>query len=160
MFSLGNSSLTKLGFAHPDLIRVIKRAIQITAVDFSVGETIRSVERQKQLVAAGASKTMNSRHLPGSLKLSNAADLHAYVAGQLSWDWPLYFKIADAMRQAARDCSVQIEWGGVWDRRLNDLQGNLENECHQYVSRRKAMYPDRDVFIDGPHFQLPASIYP
>lgn len=108
-FKLSQRSLAKLNGVHPDLIRVVKRAITITEIDFTVTEGRRTVERQKQLYAAGATRTMNSRHLTG-----HAVDLAALVGGKVRWDWPLYAKLADAMTKAAKDCGVLIEWGGDW----------------------------------------------
>jgi peptidoglycan L-alanyl-D-glutamate endopeptidase CwlK len=109
MFRLSQRSLDRLLGVHPDLVRVVKRAIQITAVDFGVLEGVRSVARQKELYDAGASQTLNSRHLTG-----HAVDLGAYVAGEVRWDWPLYHKIAAAMIGAARELDVPLEWGGDW----------------------------------------------
>ena len=126
MYVLSRKSLDRLAGVHPDLVRVVKRAIEITTVDFAVLEGVRSKARQEQLVKAGASQTMNSRHITG-----HAVDLGAYVSGSVRWDWPLYHKIADAMKQAAAELGVPIEWGGDW---------------------RK--------FKDGPHFQLPHKEYP
>lgn len=94
---------------HPDLVRVVRRAAEITMVDFVVTEGLRTLARQKQLVASGASKTMKSRHLTG-----HAVDLAAVVGGKVRWDWPLYAKLAEDMHRAAIDCSVSIEWGGDW----------------------------------------------
>lgn len=94
---------------HPDLVRVVKHAIGITSVDFAVLEGVRSPERQQELVFAGASQTMNSRHLTG-----HAVDLGAYVTGEIRWDWPLYHKIAAAMIHAAAELGVPLEWGGDW----------------------------------------------
>ena len=126
MFVLSKKSLDRLTGVHPDLVRVVKRAIEITTVDFAVLEGVRSKARQEQLVKAGASQTMNSRHITG-----HAVDLGAYVSGSVRWDWPLYHKIADAMKQAAAELGVPIEWGGDWR-----------------------------TFKDGPHFQLPHKEYP
>lgn len=123
---LSESSLKKIDGVHPDLQRVVYRAAEITAVDFIITEGLRTVERQKKLVASGASKTMNSRHITG-----HAVDLAALVDGEVRWDWPLYHKLAEAMKEAARIEGVPIEWGGDWK-----------------------------TFKDGPHFQLPASKYP
>jgi len=125
-YVLGKRSLQRLEGVHPDLVRVVKRAITLTPVDFTVLEGVRTVARQKQLVAAGASKTMNSRHLTG-----HAVDLGAYVGGSVRWDWPLYHKIAAAVKEAARLEGVPIEWGGDWR-----------------------------TFKDGPHWQLPWREYP
>lgn len=125
-YVLGGKSLLKLNGVHPDLVKVIKRAIELTPVDFAVIEGLRTVERQKQLVAAGASKTMRSRHLTG-----HAVDIAPYVEGEIRWDWPLYKKIAPAVKQAAKEVGVPIEWGGDWLR-----------------------------FKDGPHWQLPWKKHP
>ena len=125
MFILGSRSLSRLKGVHPDLVLVVKRAIQLTEVDFSVLEGLRTRTRQLELVRAGASQTMNSRHLTG-----HAVDLGAYVQGKVRWDWPLYHKIAGAMKRAARELEVPLEWGGDWK-----------------------------SYKDGPHFQLPWKDY-
>ena len=91
--------------------------------DFTVIEGIRSLERQEKLVVSGASKTMNSRHLTG-----HAVDIIPYP---VSWDWPLYYPIADAMKSAAKELNVDLEWGGDWT-----------------------------SFKDGPHWQLSWKTYP
>ena len=121
-YSLSRKSLSKLEGVHPDLVRVVKRAIEITDQDFTVLEGLRSRARQKQLVAQGASRTMHSRHITG-----HAVDIAPYP---VSWDWARFYPIADAMKQAAKDEGVSIEWGGDWKN-----------------------------FPDGPHWQLPRGQY-
>lgn len=108
-FQLSERSKRRLQGVHPDLVKVVERAIQITDTDFTVLEGLRTKARQAQLVASGASQTMNSRHITG-----HAIDLGAYVAGQVRWDWPLYNKIAETMKKAAAEVGVPIEWGGDW----------------------------------------------
>jgi len=125
-FKLGKVSLSRLNGVHPDLVKVVHRAIELTEIDFTVTEGLRDVERQKKLLAAGASKTMRSRHLTG-----HAVDLAALVDGRIRWDWPLYDKLAKAMKGAATELNIPIEWGGDWK-----------------------------SFRDGPHFQLPWKQYP
>ena len=126
MFTLGHRSKQRLKGVHPDLVKVVERAIRITTVDFAVLEGLRTPERQKALVEVGASQTLNSRHLTG-----HAVDLGAWVADEVRWDWPLYHKIAAAMKEAAKQVDVPIEWGGDWRN-----------------------------FRDGPHFQLPRKTHP
>lgn len=92
-----------------DLQRVVKRALQICDVPFIVTEGVRDVKRQEALVAAGASKTMNSRHLTG-----HAVDLAPVIAGQVRWDWPPFHDIAKAMKRAAAAEGVPLVWGGDW----------------------------------------------
>lgn len=108
-FYLGHNSRNNLQGVHPDLIAVVKRAIEITEVDFKVIEGLRNLSRQQKLVQSGASKTMNSRHLTG-----HAVDLMALVDGKGRWDWPLYHTIAKAMKQASKELGIPLEWGGDW----------------------------------------------
>ena len=82
--TLSQKSLTKLDGAHPDLARVIKRAAVLSSIDFTVLEVLRTVARQKELVAKGASKTMKSRHLPGADGKSRAVDIAPLDGGQVS----------------------------------------------------------------------------
>lgn len=108
-FFLSRRSYEKLDGVHPDLVSVVEAAIQITIVDFTVIEGMRSLQRQQRLVESGASKTLKSRHLTG-----HAVDLAAYVDGDIRWDWPLYHDIAEAMKHAAQRRNIPIEWGGDW----------------------------------------------
>ena len=126
MFKLSTRSLSRLKGVHPDLVKVVHRAIQISTVDFAVLEGLRTPERQQELVKAGASLTLKSRHITG-----HAVDLGAMVDGKIRWDWPLYYKIAEAMKDAARDLKVSITWGGDWT-----------------------------MFKDGPHYELNRKVYP
>ena len=109
MFKLGKRSIERLQGVHPDLVKVVERAIEMSPVDFTVLEGLRSPERQKTLVASGASQTLNSRHITG-----HAVDLGAWVDNQVDWSWPLYHKIANVMKAAANELGVAIVWGGDW----------------------------------------------
>jgi peptidoglycan L-alanyl-D-glutamate endopeptidase CwlK len=106
---LSQRSLSRLEGVHPDLVRVVKKAAALSDLDFTVLEGLRSVERQKQLVSQGASKTMNSRHITG-----HAVDLAPMIAGEVRWDWPLYHKLAKIVKSAAADEKVPLQWGGDW----------------------------------------------
>jgi len=92
-YKLGNRSLQNLSGVHPDLIAVVKLAISKSKVDFTVLEGIRNINRQRELVKAGKSTTMNSRHLTG-----HAVDLAPWP---ISWEWEGFYPIADAMKEAA-----------------------------------------------------------
>lgn len=109
MFTLSAKSLERLEGVHPDLVKIVKRAIEVTKVDFGVTEGLRTYSRQKQLVSEGKSLTMNSRHLTG-----HAVDLVAYVDGKVSWETTQYKLINDAMQQAAKELGIPIVWGGSW----------------------------------------------
>ena len=152
-YSLGATSRDRLKGVHPDLVRVVERAIRVTPVDFTVLEGLRTKARQAQLVKAGASKTMDSRHITG-----HAVDLGAWIGGAVRWDGPLYYSLAAAMQRAARELNIPIVWGGVWDRRLNELPDDIEAAVAASVRRRKDA--GRSAFIDGPHFELQKAAYP
>jgi peptidoglycan L-alanyl-D-glutamate endopeptidase CwlK len=126
-FTFGARSLQKLNGVHPDVVRVAHRALEISELDFIVTCGLRTIKEQAALVKSGASTTMKSRHLTG-----HAVDLAPIgPKGQVAWDWPLFNKLAAAMKMAAAELKVPLEWGGDWK-----------------------------SFPDGPHFQLPWKDYP
>lgn len=108
-FVFSKRSLRNLEGVHPDLVKVVRRALELTEVDFVVVEGIRTEEKQRQYVEAGASKTMNSRHLTG-----HAVDLVAWVGGTVNWDLVNYEKIAAAVKEAGGELGIPVEWGGDW----------------------------------------------
>ncbi|OWF78896.1 M15 family metallopeptidase [Yersinia rohdei] len=125
-FIFGKASENNLIGVHPDLVKVVRRALELTPIDFKVIEGRRTLERQRELVKAGTSQTLNSRHLTG-----HAVDIVPLPDGKVSWEWKYFYPMADAMKQAAAELGIAVEWGGNWT-----------------------------TFKDGPHFQLPARQYP
>lgn len=137
---LSARDLRRLEGVHPDLVKVVKFAAEITEVEFIVVEGLRSPARQATLYKVGASSTMNSRHLTG-----HAVDIAPVLPFEdadgdgkdddgifgLRWDWPLFHRLGATMKAAAEELAILIEWGGDWQ-----------------------------SFKDGPHFQLPWSAYP
>ncbi len=119
-YALSEKSLKRLDGVKPSLVKVVKRAIQISEIDFVVIEGLRTIERQRYLLSKGATQTLKSKHLTG-----DAVDIAPIVDGKASWDWKYYPLIEKAMKTAAHDLGVSIEWGGDWK-----------------------------SFKDGPHFQL------
>ena len=109
-FTFSRRSRENLRGVHPDLVRVMERAIEISDLDFIVIEGLRTIERQRELVAQGASRTMNSRHITG-----HAVDLLPIGRdGRAAFDWPLYDILAPAVKRAADELGVAIVWGGDW----------------------------------------------
>jgi len=123
MFKLSNRSIKRLRGVHEDLCLVVNQAIILSEVDFFVISGVRTKEEQQILFDNKATGILNSRHLTG-----HAVDLGALVGNKASWAWPHYYLIADAMKEAAAQVNVIIEWGGDWKK------------------------------PDGPHFQLPWSV--
>ncbi|MFU2079364.1 M15 family metallopeptidase [Avibacterium endocarditidis] len=131
-FKFSQRSEESLKGVHKDLVKVVRRALQLSAVDFTVIEGVRSKAKQKRLFAQGASKTMHSRHLTG-----HAVDLVPYP---LDWqDKARFQKISQAMFHAAKELNIPIRWGGDWNQ-----NGKTEDER----------------FYDGPHFELLRAVYP
>lgn len=131
MATLNARSLALLDGVHPDLRKIVMRCAKDSKIDFIVTEGRRTLARQKELVAKGASKTMKSRHLPSADGKSRACDLAVIIGGKARWDWPLYANLAKEMKAAAKAVGVSVEWGGDWK-----------------------------SFKDGPHYQLPWAKYP
>lgn len=102
-------SETNLAGVHPDLVRVMRRALELSEVDFMITEGFRTKQRQEALLREGKSKTMRSRHLTG-----HAVDVAAWIDGKISWNWPHYEVIARAIKQAGAELGVPVEWGGDW----------------------------------------------
>lgn len=134
---LSGADQGKLFGVHPDLVKVVRRAAELTTQPFTVYEGVRTIEREKSLIAKGLSKLKDPRrcrHVPTQCDkglLSHAVDLVPLDNGKAVWDWKLIPAVARAMKAAALECHVTIEWGGDWI-----------------------------TFKDGPHYQLPWKLYP
>ena len=145
---LSSRSREKLSGVKPELAGTVKRALELSPIDFGVTEGIRSLERQKELVARGLSQTMNSKHLTG-----NAVDLVAYLSGRVCWEMSAYDELADAVKQAAKETGVAIRWGGAWQiRDIRLYEGTMEDATNAYIDLRRSQ--GRRPFLDGPHFEL------
>lgn len=125
-FRFSTRSRQRMTGVHPALVGVMEEAIRRSPIDFMITEGLRSPDRQAALVRAGASRTLKSRHLTG-----HAVDVAALVDGKVRWDWPLYARIALAVKAAAHERGVAIVWGGDWP-----------------------------TLRDGPHFELDRRVFP
>lgn len=122
----------RLQGVHPDLVRVVTRAAEITDIPFTVIEGVRTRERQAQLLRQRKTTTMNSRHLTGhAVDLVPLADTDGDGDIEISWRWQDYFRLAPVIKAVAVELGVALEWGGDWRE-----------------------------FKDGPHWQLPWKTYP
>lgn len=108
-WTLSARDLQRLTGVHESIRRVLVRAARDGAPRFAVIEGLRTVKRQRELVAAGASKTMRSRHIHGF-----AVDIAPIIGGKISWDWPAFYPLAAAIKKAAAAERVTLNWGGDW----------------------------------------------
>lgn len=127
-FKFSQRSENNLTGVNPILIKVIRRALEITPVDFIVIEGLRSQARQKELVATGKSQTMNSRHLTG-----HAVDI---IPVNTTWALDEFKPLLQAVKQAADEQGVNLRFGINWK---NDPSLPIETK-----------------FIDAPHIEIPA----
>ena len=94
---------------HPDLVAVMREAIRRHPVKATITEGLRTLERQRKLLAAGASRTLKSRHLTG-----HAVDIVFIMDKRARWDWPLYKDFADTVKAVAKEKNIRVVWGGDW----------------------------------------------
>ena len=147
-FTLSQRSLGRLDGVNNKLHSVVTTAITLTNCDFGVTCGLRTEREQEELVARGASQTMNSKHLTG-----DAVDVVAYIGSRISWELNLYDDIADAMKQAAKNNNVKIRWGAAWHiDNFAEYEGTAEDAMNDYIDLRRSQ--GRRPFIDGPHFEL------
>ena len=140
-FVLSEKSIQKMVGVKDDLVRVVKRAIEISDTDFAVIEGLRTKERQAELVKKGASKTMSSKHLTG-----HAVDIAPLIDGKISWDFEHYYPLANSMAKAATELGVKVRWGGAWT-----VITNKNGTPQEWV---KAYRDGGGRFLDGSHFEL------
>lgn len=120
MFTLSKKSMDKLKGVHPDMVKVVERAIQLTKQDFMVLEGVRTPERQKELFAQGRTKpgpkvtwTLTSNHFKQKDGYGHAVDL---VPFPVDWnDLKKFDAMSQAMFAAAKELGIKIRWGKDWD---------------------------------------------
>ena len=127
-FKFSQRSENNLKGVNPDLVKVIRRALEITPVDFIVIEGLRTQARQKEMVATGKSQTMNSRHLTG-----HAVDI---IPVNTTWNIEEFHPLLKAVKQAADEQGLKLRFGINWK---NDPALPIETK-----------------FIDAPHVEIPA----
>ena len=130
MYRLGKASNKHLEGGKPDIVSVVRRAIEISRMDFSVVDCLRTILEQQENIRKGVSWTMDSRHLPDGDGMAFAVDIYPYRDGRTQHRPWMYRRIAKAMFAAAIELGVDIEWGGFWKN------------------------------LDMPHWQLSRSSYP
>ncbi len=154
-FKLGKRSLERLEGVDERMVEIVKLAITLSKNDFTVLEGLRTKERQAELVKAGNSQTMKSKHLEGK-----AVDLGAYdpVTG-IRWEENAYFPIADAMAEAAKKLDIKLCWGAAWavpehayPYNCADWDGDMKSCWKAYHDLRRSQ--GRRGFNDMPHFEL------
>lgn len=107
--ALSKRDKERLAGVHPRLVSVFRELAKSPRVSFFIVEGLRSMERQKELVRKGASRTYYSRHLTG-----RAVDICVLENGKVTWDFEAYRRFADIVKEEAAIQGVPIIWGGDW----------------------------------------------
>lgn len=138
-FKFSQFSLDRLEGVHPKLVMIVSEVMAMGVMDFRVVEGVRTVSRQKELVAAGKSKTMLSKHLVQRDGFGHAVDLFPYPVDMEkvnkgdSREISRFGVLAGLVKAVAFSHNVKVTWGADWD-------GDGETLDH--------------TFFDGPHFQI------
>jgi peptidoglycan L-alanyl-D-glutamate endopeptidase CwlK len=127
-FRFSKRSEGNLVGVKPALVNVVRRALEITPVDFIVIEGVRTEAKQRENVKKGVSKTIDSRHLTG-----HAVDLFP-VGGDWN-DYKCWLPVLDAMHQAGAELGVNLRFGVTWTDNPRDKPAK---------------------FLDAPHIEIPA----
>ena len=130
-FQLTHRDRSRLVGVHPHLVQVITEAAAVSPERFVVLEGLRTMERQRELFAKRATRTLNSRHLTGhAVDIAPLLDEDGDGDVEISWHWEHYYPLADLIKRVAGHLGIPITWGGDW------------------------------TFKDGPHWELPWQLYP
>ena len=141
-YKLSQKSLERLNGVHPSLVFLVQSAMETQIMDFSVNEGVRTLDRQKDLVSKGASKTMKSKHLVQSDGYGHAVDLYPYpidmeaVNRNNAVEIVRFGVLAGIIKSIAWTHGIEIEWGGDFDSDGQTLDS---------------------TFFDAPHIQLKGS---
>lgn len=136
---LSEKSRRNLNGVHPYLVSVVKGVVDLQVMDFSVNEGVRSVEKQRENIRKGVSKTMNSKHLVQPDGFAHAVDLYPYPVNMEAVnkgnarEIARFGLLAGLMISVGRAKGIVIKWGYDWDMDGQTLDHN---------------------FSDGPHFEL------
>ena len=114
MYLFGTKSEKRLSDLETRMADVCRLALRYSKVDFSINETIRTIEQQQLNVDKGVSWTLESKHLANENNLSEAVDIYPWVDGKTSHRKEHYNEISKAMFRAAIELGVQIKWGGFF----------------------------------------------
>ena len=132
MYYLSMTSLARLNKVEPILIKIFKKAIRNSPIDFGIASGKRTTAEQQALYALGRTKPGKIvTYLDGVNKKSyhqsgKAVDVYAYVNGKADWSSKYYEPIARHIQQVAKEkFNTDLTWGGDWKN-----------------------------FIDRPHFQI------
>ena len=126
----GKRSMKNLYLLSYNLQWVMREALAMELMDFSVICTHRSRGDQDQAFMDGKSKVRwpNSKH---NSMPSKAVDCVPYVNGKISWNAMHCCCLAFMILTVAKKIGINIRWGGNWDMDYEPITDQDFNDlCH------------------------------
>ena len=117
----GSKSKRELGTCHPDIQKLFKEVVR--HFDCSVLEGKRSLDKQKELLKEGATKTLNSAHLDGE-----AVDVAPYPIDFEDRDRFHYF--GGYVLGTAKQLGIEVIWGGDWNNDTKTKDNSFDDLVH------------------------------
>ena len=126
MARFGKGSMGNLEGVHPLLVDWALELV--TVMDCSVISGVRDLTTQREYVALGVSKTMNSMHLIQPDGYGHAVDLAPYP---IRWDRTRAFDLlAGVGLGLAFKMGIQIRWGGDWSQDMDVYDQSFNDTGH------------------------------
>lgn len=114
-YVFSEASEENLKLVHPELVKVLRYALEISPIDFGISCGVRDYEDQVKRVADGDSETLDSYHLiQKKTGYSHAVDIMVFPNGKLSWEPIDFSPVLQAIMESAILFGVQIEFGAFW----------------------------------------------
>lgn len=118
-FKFSENSEKHFDRVHPDLVKLARRALELSPVDFGISDGIRTPWEQRELLSLRATQTLNSRHVPmdvmaGGNGLGHALDVFPVVNKKTRYDGRLFDEIKNAWTEAGKELKIKFTWGGNW----------------------------------------------
>lgn len=150
MPQFGSQSTARLQGVHPRFIAVLRRAIEISPLDWMILEGVRSNARQHQLYGQGRSQaelkakgvnpilskpempkvtwTLTSNHFVQKDGFGRAVDVVPYP---VDWNTSSKFDaIAASIFKAADELGEEVRWGADWDQDGNPRERGETDSPH------------------------------
>lgn len=144
-------SLLRLSHCHPVLVLVMLMALPRSPLDIGILEGARTIEKQRKNMESGASRTMDSYHIPRELmpkhpgvKVAGAVDFIVYENGKRGVGITPYQTVwEEAIRPAVLQIKASLTWGMAWDTpnspEPTNKPGSLMDGHHLELDRKR--YP-------------------
>jgi len=136
-FRLSQRSLRRMEGVEPDLVNLVRLAIERTPVDFGVAWMggMRTPEEQNQLFKDGYS-TKDGYEKLSKHQFGEAVDLQVFVGGSAVQSEKMQYIVAGVMFSCAAELGITLRWGGDWNMN-SDIRDNVFNDLYHFELVRR-----------------------